>query len=228
MQSFNMHKYLSAMLVCLGTAWAQIPERNCMSNPMMEGCPAAQEARKTQELMNKRPWWEEHPEWLHPTVPGSNQGSPAATTAQPRPTQPAVDTDWKRPRLTKALAADWPRWIFAQPDGGALAGMKLTGLVQSPVFASLLGADVGKRWGASAPPVDEVWMSIRPLPGQKTEEVMLLIGPAVESIATDLRSKGMTVCFLDARTLLAGEWNAVNAALARVIAGAPGTPTRRD
>ena len=44
MQSFNMHKYLSVMLLFFGPAWAQIPARNCMSNPMMDGCPAAEQA----------------------------------------------------------------------------------------------------------------------------------------------------------------------------------------
>lgn len=216
-----MHKYLTAMLVFCGASAAQIPERNCMSNPMMAGCPAAEQARQTQEMMNKRPWWEEHPELLNPKVPGPKQST---VTARPNP---AADVDWKRPRLAKPLAADWPRWTFAQPDAGAMVGMKLTALVQSPVLSALLGADIGKQWQSSIPPVDEVWVSIRPLPGQKTEAVMLLIGPAVESVAADLRSKGVTVCFLDQRTLLVGEWNAVNLALRRVIAGVPGPMSKR-
>jgi hypothetical protein len=56
---------------------------------------------------------------------------------------------------------------------------------------------------------------------------MLLMGSGVESIAADLRSKGVTVCFLDKRTLLTGEWNAVNRALGRVIAGTPGPMAKR-
>jgi hypothetical protein len=226
MPSFNMHKYLSVMLVflvpSLSPALAQIiPERNCLSNPFMDGCPAAEEARKTKEMLNKPRWWEQHPELVNPKVPGSTSRAVTAKAA------PAADTDWKRPRLAKALAADWPRWTFAQPDAGALIGMKLAALVQSPVLSALLGADISKKWPASAPMVDEVWLSIRPLPGKKTEAVMLLIGSAVESIAGDLRSKGVTVCFLDQQTLLAGEWGAVNRALQRVIAGAPGPMSKR-
>jgi hypothetical protein len=223
-----MHKYLSVMLAFLGPASAQIiPARNCMSNPMMDGCPMAEEARKTQEMLNKPKWWEEHPELLNPKVPGTNpRPVTKATTTTAKPNPPA-DTDWMRPRLAKALAADWPRWTFAPPDAGALVGMKLTALVQSPGLSALLGADVGKQWRASAPPVDEVWVSIRALPGQKTEAVMLLMGSGVESIAADLRSKGVTVCFLDKRTLLTGEWNAVNRALGRVIAGTPGPMSKR-
>jgi hypothetical protein len=214
---------LVSLVLSLSPTWAQIiPERNCLSNPFMDGCPAAEEARKTQELMNKPRWWEQHPEVLNPKVPGST--TPRTLTTKPNPT---ADTDWMRPRLAKALAADWPRWTFAQPDAGALIGMKLSALVQSPVLASLLGADIAKQWPASAPMADEVWLSIRLLPGKKTEAVMLLIGSAVESIAGDLRSKGVTVCFLDKRTLLAGEWNAVNRALQRVIAGAPGPMAKR-
>jgi hypothetical protein len=228
MQSFNMHKYIVMLAFC-GSVWAQIlPARNCMSDPFMAGCPAAEEARKTQELMNKPKWWEEHPELLNPKVPGSSPSprSTTTTTTTVKPNPPA-DTDWKRPRLTKPLAADWPRWTFAPSDAGALVGMKLSALVQSPVMNELLGADAGKQWRTSAPPLDEVWVSIRPLPGKKTEAVMLLMGPAVESIATDLRSKGVTVCFLDKRTLLTGEWSAVNQALGRVIAGAPGPMSKR-
>jgi hypothetical protein len=160
---------LSVTLVFFGTAWAQIPERNCMSNPFMTGCPAAY---------------------------GLESDFAGAQTESRR------RHGWRRPRLAKPLAADWPRWNFAQPDAGALIGMKLAALVQSPVLSALVGVDLGKKWLASAPLVDEVWVSIRPLPGQKTEAVMLLMGSAVESIAGDLRSKGVTVCFLDKRTLL--------------------------
>jgi hypothetical protein len=220
-----MHKSLSVALLFIGTALpaaAQLPQQNCMSNPFMDGCPAAEENRKTQEMWNKKPWWEEHPELLNPKVPGSKQVS---TTVKPSPAP--ADYDWKRPRLAQPLPTNWPRWTFAQPDAGALVGMKLTALIQSPVLAVLLGADVSKQWQASVPQLDEVWISIRPLPAQKTEAVMLLIGPAVDSIAADLWNKGVTVCFLDKKTLLVGEWNAVNRALARVIAAAPTSFSRR-
>jgi ethanolamine utilization microcompartment shell protein EutS len=216
------------MLAFLGPASAQIiPARNCMSNPMMDGCPMAEEARKTQEMLNKPKWWEEHPELLNPKLPGS-PNAPASTTRPTTPGKPnpVADTDWKRPRLAKALAADWPRWTFAPADADALVGMKLAAVAQSPVLSALPGADAGKQWRTSAP-LEEVWVSIRPLPGQKTEAVMLLMGSAVESIATDLRSKGVTVCFLDKRTLLTGEWSAVNQALARVIAATPGPMAKR-
>ena len=196
-----------------------------MSNPMMDGCPAAEENRKTQEMWNKKPWWEEHPELLNPKVPGFN---PASQTGKSLSTaKPAADnTDWKRPRLAQPLPPNWPRWNFAQPDAGALVGMKLKALVQSPGFATLLGADLSKQWQTAVPQLDEVWVSIRPLPGQKVEAVMLLMG-SVDPVAADLRGKGVTVCYLDKRTLLAGEWNAVNRALSRVIAATPNSFSKR-
>src|SRR5580658_6811264 len=133
MRSFSMHKCLSVMLLSLipslNSVWAQIiPERNCLSNPFMDGCPAAEEARKTKEMLNKPRYWEQHPELVNSKAP--------ASTARPVTTKatPAADTDWKRPRLAKALAADWPRWTLAQPDAGALIGMKLAALVRSPVL----------------------------------------------------------------------------------------------
>jgi hypothetical protein len=218
-----MRKFLSLTLLCCGPAWAQIiPARNCMSNPMMDGCPAAEEARKTQEMLNKPKWWEEHPELLKTKVQGSSPNSampsdpaPTPRTVMPKPKpNPVADTDWKRPRLPKPLAANWPRWTFAPSDTDALIGMK------SSAVGALLGADVGKQ-------VDEAWVSIRSLPGQKTEAVLLLMGPGVEAIAGRLRSKGVTVCFLDQRTLLSGEWSAVNRALTLVVAGAPGPMSKR-
>lgn len=82
---------------------------------MMDGCPMAEEARKTQEMLSKPKWWEEHPELLNPKVPGSSSNSampkanptPATRAVTPKPA-PAADTDWKRPRLPKPLAANWP------------------------------------------------------------------------------------------------------------------------
>jgi hypothetical protein len=92
--------------------------------------------------------------------------------------------------------------------------------MKSPALGALLGADVGRQVG-------EAWVSIRSLPGQKAESVLLLMGPGVESIATRLRSKGVTVCFLDQRTLLSGEWSAVNRALHAGGRGAPGPMSKR-
>jgi hypothetical protein len=221
MQSFSMHKCLSVTLLFIGAALpgaAQFPQQTCTSNPFMDGCPAAEENRKNQELMSHK-WWEEHPELLNPKLPGAKQLTP---TAKPV----AADNDWRRPRLAQPLPANWPRWTFAQPDAGALVGMKLKALGQSPVLAELLGSDLSRHWQASVPQVDEVWVSIRPLPGGKTEAVMLFSG-AVDSVAADLWSKGVTVCYLDKKTLLAGEWNAVNRALARVIAAAPNSFSKR-
>jgi len=189
---------------------------------MMDGCPMAEEARKTQEMWNKPKWWEEHPELLKQKVPGSSPSSampsdpaptPRTVTPKPKPS-PVADTDWKRPRLTKPLAANWPRWNFAPADADALLGMK------APALGALLGPELGKQ-------VEEAWISTRSLPGQKTEVVLLLIGPGVESIAARLRSKGVTVCFLDQRTLLSGEWSAVNRALNLVVAGEPGPMSKR-
>jgi hypothetical protein len=211
------------LLLIAGSAWAQIPERNCMSDPFMKGCPAEEQSRKMQELMNKRVDLNAAP-GLYPAT--------ASRTEQPRsvvPTQnPAVaDTDWKRPRLAKALPPDWPRWTFAQPDPGALIGMKLKSLAQSPALGGILGADVMNQFRTAVPPVDEVWLSMSPVRGRQPESVMLLVGPALESAAADLRSKGATVCFLDERNLLVGEWSAVNRALQRVLAGAPGVLAKR-
>lgn len=222
-----MHKYACVALLWVSSAWAQIPERNCMSNPMMAGCPAAEQARKTQEMMSKHAW-----ENL-PGMPGSSQPAqqvsgpqptPQPRTATPAANRAAADSDWKRPRLAAALPANWPRWNFAPPDSGALIGMKLSALIQSPVFAALLG-DSADALRTSPVPADEVWVSITT--GPKPESVMLFVGPGVESIATELRSKGVTVCFLDRQSVLAGEWSSVNRALQRVSAGVPGPFAKR-
>lgn len=239
MQCFSMRKCLIAAMLTCSAGWAQIPERNCMSNPMMDGCPMAESAKQTKEMFSKKPWWEEHPELLNPKLPGSNSSTQTtstqtkgassasrATTVRPAP----ADVDWMRPRLAKPLAPNWPRWTFAPADASALVGMKLSSLIHSPALATLLGPELAKQWqavGAAAPPVDEVWISIRMLPGQKTEAVMLVMGQGVESMAADLWARGVTVCFLDKNAFLTGEWNAVNRALARVVAGVAGPMGKR-
>src|SRR5580704_7228753 len=52
-ESGDMGKCVSLALFWAGVCLAQIPERNCMSNPFMAGCPATEESRKMQELIDK-------------------------------------------------------------------------------------------------------------------------------------------------------------------------------
>src|SRR5581483_4245949 len=187
-----MHQCASVMLlISLGTAWAQvIPERNCMSNPFMAGCPAAEQAQKTQEMLSQPMM---PPLGLNVSSQAAQTVNVAAATAGPR----AGNDDWKRPRLAKELPADWPRWSFAEPDASALVGVKLRAMIASASLDAIVGADVMSRWRAAPPPVDELWMSIEAVPGKAPESLLLFTGTGLESVASDLRAKGMTVCFLD-------------------------------
>ena len=211
------------LLFITGTVYAQIPDRNCLSNPFMTGCPQDEQSRKLQELTSKPIDWSKTPGvsgLQNKTVtPGTKRLAPVAPVQRPV----ADNRDWRLPRLAAPLPEDWPRWTFAQPDAGAVVGMKLNNLLKSPVLndilASFLGPEMWKKWQTAAPPVDEIWISLKGGPEGRPSAVMLLIGAPLESTAVDLRSKGATVCFLDTRTLLAGEWSAVNDSLQRVVAG---------
>ncbi len=189
-----------------------------MSNPDRPGCPGEEQSRKLQELMNKK---------VDLTTSSTQRAQPSVT-ANPAPVQ---ESDWKRPRLSKALPADWPRWTFAPSDAGAVIGMKLKVIMQSPILRQIVDTAGGvsteelwKKLQVADGPVDEVWFSMRAVAGRpQPESVMLFIGPGLETIGADLRSKGVSVCFLDAQSMLAGEWNAVSRALPRVAApGASG------
>lgn len=214
-------------LLFVAAAAAQLPERNCMSDPFMAGCPGAEQARKIRELVDKG-LITNNPVGLN--LPGKPAARPAPRAGNARTTVPAnavSDTDWKRPRLEKPLAPDWPRWSFAPPDASVLVGMKLNALFRSPVLQKILGSDLWKQFADSPPPVDEVWLSVRLVTGEQPDAVMLMIGPALDSIAEGIRSQGATVCFLDPQSLLVGDWDGVNEALQRVALAEPGRFAKR-
>jgi len=205
------------VLLCpvLATAvFAQLPDRNCMSDPFMRGCPAEVQARKMQENLNKGMV-------LNPAgVPAKSTAS--STTRPAASSVPVADNDWQRPRLANALPPDWPRWTFAPADASLVVGMKLDALMKSPLIRQIMeGAGLPAiDPQMSGPHPDEVWLTLRPSAGRPPESVMLLLGTGagtdVATVAADLRSKGATVCFLDTQSILVGEWNAVNRALQRV------------
>jgi len=211
------------LIFLAGTALAQeIPQRNCLSDPFMKGCPAEEQAQKIREQTEK--WKDLKPEQLgiHPPT-AQKQGS---VQPQPRPPVQARvavvdDNDWKRPRLTKPLAPDWPRWTFAPSDSSMVVGMKLQALLQSPILRNILGADAWKKAQAAAPPVTEVWLWVRVATARQPDTVMLLIGSGLDTIGADLRSQGGTVCFLDGQTMLVGDYDAVNESLQGVITSQP-------
>jgi hypothetical protein len=203
---------VSAPLFLAGMAIAQqIPDRNCMSDPFMGGCPAEVQAREMQEKMKMG-------KSLSKGIVANPSVTPtkSAATVATRPA-PSADSDWQRPRLATALPPDWPRWTFAPSDTNALIGIKLAALMKSPLLRQIM-KDVGlPPVEASVPQPEEVWMALRPNAARQMEAVMLILGPDIATIASDLRSKGATVCFLDTQSILVGEWSAVNRALQRVI-----------
>ena len=215
--------FVLALLFLASMAIAQqIPDRNCMSDPFMRGCPAEEQARKIQEKMGNAK------DLGQGIIAGMSvtPTKPPVAAAATRPI-PAADSDWQRPRLATALPPDWPRWTFAPADTSALIGIKLAALMKSTLLQQLM-KDVG------LPPVDasiaqpeEVWMALRPNAARQMEAVMLVLGPDIATVASDLRSKGATVCFLDTHSILVGEWSAVNRALQRVIRPTPSAFTKR-
>lgn len=98
--------------------------------------------------------------------------------------------------------------------------MKLKPLLASPLFKDLFAGAGAETLQAATAPVDEVWIAMRNNAQRRPEAVLLLLGPDLETVGADLRSKGVTVCFVDRHAMLAGEWSAVDRALARVLAPA--------
>ncbi len=190
-----------------------------MSDPFRPECPGMEQSKKMQELMNKKV------ELL------TNSGiifSP--TTSTPKRTQPVAaanpaavqNLDWTRPRLTKLLPADWPRWTFAPSDANVMIGMKLKVILKWPMLRQIIDAAGGAPEEVTNGP-DEVWLSMRNVAGRmQPESVMLFIGSGLQTVGEDLRSKGVTACFLDEHSMLAGEWGAVNRALQNVSAQGTG------
>jgi hypothetical protein len=179
----------------------KLPKPDCKVTPWLDSCPDHDKFMKPIQLA---------PLYVPPTsTPRHAAPSPSA------PPGPVSNVDWRKPLSAEPLPANWPRWRFAPSDASLVFGMKLPALLRSKVVHEL---DGGADFDPSKLAAEEVWISMRENhPPQAPESVMLLIGPTLYPIATSLRSKGFTVCFLDARSVLAGEWNAVNRAVQRVL-----------
>jgi hypothetical protein len=204
----------TAFLLCIPAATAQnqpwLPKTDCKVTPWLDGCPDADKFKNID--LSK----------INGTAIAPIAGPRQTTAPQPpvRTPAPAAQVDWRRPISPKPLAANWARWKFAPPDASLVLGIKVKALIESPLFKDLFA-------GVAATAVDEVWISLRTASNGRPDAAMLLLGPALEPVAADLRSKGVTVCFVDERSLLVGEWNAVNRALQRVLSPAAANPMDR-
>jgi hypothetical protein len=204
-----------AFLLCIPAATAQnqpwLPKPDCKVTPWLDGCPDADKFKNID--LSK---------FTGPTitpVAGPRQASAPQRLVQTAPAA-ATQVDWRRPISPKPLAADWPRWKFAPADASLVLGIKVKALFESLLFKDLFA-------GVAPTTVEEVWISLRTASNGRPDAAMLLLGPALEPVATELRSKGVTVCFVDERSLLAGEWNAVDRALQRVLNPTAANPMDR-
>ncbi len=214
---------LTTLIFATATALAQLPLHweplklpppDCKMTPWLDACPDHDKWMKSMET----------PPWLRNT---GNVGSGTANRPPapvPAPRTPVPEVDWRRPLAAQPLAADWPRWRFAPADASLVLGMKLPALLRSPLVRQIL---TGLHPDQLQAPAEEIWISIDN-PSRPAESVLLLVGPALDPVAAALRAKGSTVCFLDAHSVLVGEWNAVNRAVQRVLVEkAPAGPADR-
>ena len=223
MQRCIMHKYLIALLVfCAASTWAQIPERNCMSNPMMQGCPAAESARKTAEMMNKRPWWEEHPELLNPKVPGSTASNPAAASAA-RPA--AARTRARAPQdlnpvSPSVLPPAAPLWRLAPAHAQMVIGLRPQSLTSSPLMDQIMRSNSGLIPGGleairrESAGVDLLMMVTR----NGASPLILARGP---DIIHAVKAEDDPLRYLDPQTIVVGDWNETYAAVGRIMSATP-------
>jgi hypothetical protein len=207
--------FVLVFLLFVAAATAQnpdwLPKPDCKVTPWLEGCPDAGKFKNIDLSKINGP--------AIVPITGPRQTSAPQRLVQ-TPPAPATQVDWRRPISSKPLAADWPRWKFAPANASLVLGMKMKALFESPLFKDLFA-------GVPATTVEEVWISLRTDSNGRPDAAMLLLGPALETVAADLRSKGITVCFVDERSLLVGEWSAVNRALQRVLSPAAANPMDR-
>lgn len=211
-----MRKCLRVLPVFCAIAAAQIPERNCMSNPMMQGCPMAESARKTQEMLNQKPWWEEHPELLNQKVPGSNQGSAAARPSAAKARAPQELT----PVSPSVLPPTAPLWRLAPAHTQMVMGIRPQAITSSPLIEQILRINGGLAAGGveafrrESAGVELIVMAMR----NGASPLILARGA---DIIHAVKSENDPLRYLDPQTIVVGDWNETYAAVGRIMSPAP-------
>jgi hypothetical protein len=223
MQSFSMHKYWGVLLAFSAAAWAQIPARNCMSDPLMAGCPMADQARKTQEMINQPRWWEEHPELINPKTPGSNQGSlranPTGGAARPAAVGARAAQDFT-PVSPSVLPPTAPLWRLAPAHAQMVMGIRPQALTASPLIEQILRTGGGLAAGGleafrrESAGVDLIVMAMR----NGASPLILARGP---NIIHAVKAEDDPLRYLDPQTIVVGDWNETYAAVGRIMSATP-------
>ncbi len=134
------------------------------------------------------------------------------------------------PASSEVLPADAPLWRFAYPNSGMLFSVRLPALLDSPVlselwklFGGMVPGNVGlERARRELAGVDLMMLSLRVGANGRREAMMLVRGDRPQTLV-----RGQThMRYLDPKTILVGEWNAIHAAIQRVIT--PGAVTARE
>jgi hypothetical protein len=217
-----MGKYLIILATFCVAACAQIPERNCMSNPMMQGCPAAESARQSQEMMNQKPWWEEHPELLNQKLPGSNSATSTAAARRvtaPTPARARAPQDLT-PVSPSVLPPTAPLWRLAPLHTQMVLGIRPQAVTSSPLIEQILRSSGGLAAGGveafrrESAGVELIVMAMR----TGASPLILARGP---DIIHAVKSENDPLRYLDPQTIVVGDWNETYAAVGRIMSQTP-------
>ncbi|MBI4907036.1 MAG: hypothetical protein HY820_25645 [Acidobacteria bacterium] len=132
------------------------------------------------------------------------------------------------PASAQVLPEGSPLWRFAHPNAGMIFSMRLQALLNSPmvdglwkVFGGMLPGGAGiESAKQELSGVELLMVSMRMAPGGKPDMLLLVRGDKPQSL---VRGHTAPVRYLDPRTIVIGEWNAVHYAIQRVITPGPVT-----
>jgi hypothetical protein len=197
-------------LVLAPAALAQLPprigysshEEYCRQNPKMPTCIDGSQFKL-------KPLWG--------TLP------PRQTGQQPAPaSRQAPARDWRIPMSPEPLPAGQAQSRLPHAHPGVLLSLRPEALVESKWLGSLIfgaeGAPAQARQGAAA--IQEVRLAVGSGANGRMGALILWSAPpaVLAGIGDSFRAKGVTACFVDANTLLIGEYYDVSAAVQRMLA----------
>jgi hypothetical protein len=203
-----LQRFLLAAIA--SAAFAQSPpkigyrnlEEYCRENPKMPNC------------MDSSKW----------NLKGLNQPNPAYKPKRPAAVQqpPRAVRDWRVPMSAEPLPAGQAQAHFPHPSSGMLISVRPKALLESKLLANLAARLTGGETSQGAQPavvLEEIHLAIGSTASGQKSILMMVSAPtaALARIGDDVRSKGITACFVDATTLLVGAYADVNDAVQRIL-----------
>ena len=190
-------------------------EEYCRENPKMPTCIEG-------PRFNIKDW--AMPPVGIPNLPkaGVRTRSGTAPRQQGAAGRPQQETrDWRIPMSAVPLPAGQAQARLPHANAGVLLSVRPKALLGSKWLGNLVfgpeGAPALATQGAALP--DEMRLAVAPGTAGQMRMLMLVSAPpaVLVNVGDALRKKGVTACFVDVNTLLAGEYRDVSAAVQRML-----------